>query len=183
MGEILVHDVARPQEAAGLHEEDENQHEVRQERAHAGQGNGQELGEGRGGGHVEAEPGQHIGPTEMSSTTAKVCTRPMISEAMKQPAREPESAEDHHHEHDGAHGDGHGRLGHEIVAADHPGQPGEGGAAREHDGEHAGHVVAESADHLGMGEGGLDDETDAGAGEEEPDGHDIRAEISSMKPR
>ena len=57
-------------------------------------------------------------------------------------------------------------LGGVVVAADHAGEPGERGAAGEHEREHARHVVAERADHVGVGQRGLDDQADAGAGQQ-----------------
>src|SRR5205823_14043989 len=79
-------------------------------------------------------------------------------------------AEHDHHEHDRPHREGHGGLSDQIVAADHSSQTGEGGTTDEDDGEHSRHVVAQRAHHLRVGQRRLDDEADAGAGQQEPDG-------------
>ena len=80
-----------------------------------------------------------------------------------------EPAEHDHDEDDRPHGEGHRRLGDLVVAADHAGEPGQRRAGGENQREDARHVVAERGRHVGMGEGGLDHQADAGAGEAEPD--------------
>ena len=80
--------VAGAHQPARLDQQHEDQHQVGQQRADPGQGDRQHLGERRGRGDGDPQAASRSAK-ETSSTTAKVCTRPMTSEAMKQPASEP----------------------------------------------------------------------------------------------
>ena len=64
-----------------------------------------------------------------------------------------------------------------------PARPASAAAAAEHQHEHARHVVPQGLDHLGVRQGRLNDQADAGARQQQPDRISISTATSIMKPR
>jgi len=158
----VSHQPARPEH------EDQHQHQERQQRADPWQRHVEEFGERRARRHDEAEFSQQIRQRYVEHH-GKGLDQSHQDRSNEAAAQRTQSAEHHDHEHDRAHREGHRRFGDLVVAADHPGEAGQRGAGGEHQREDTRHVMAERGGHVGMGQGGLDHEAYAGAGQAEPD--------------
>ena len=94
----------------------------------------------------------------------------MMIDAMKQPASDPSPPNTTTTNTIGPIASAMPGFGGEVVAADHAGETGQQAAAGKHDGEHQRHVMAERADHAGMGQRRLDDQADARLLQQQPGG-------------
>ena len=119
--------------------------------------------------HRSPSKGGATGPNSSASekfiATAKVCTRPMSSEARKRPGERTEAADDDDDEENGSKRRRHGRLGHQRRAGDDARQSRQRRARAEHQHEQARHVVPQHRDHVRMGQRRLNDEADARPGQ------------------
>jgi len=90
--------------------------------------------------------------------TANVWIRPISSEAANAPDSEPSPPTTTTTNRIGPSKARHVGLGHERRARDHAGDGGERAAEAEYQHEHAGHIMPEHRDHVGMGQRRLDDQ-------------------------
>ncbi len=116
-------------------------------------------------------------------SVSRLWAMPMTNAATTDPPMEPMPPEDHHDERQQDHLDAHLRIHGEDGREQEPGERGQRRRAGEGQREDARHVDAETVEHLGVLDGGADDDAGAGPGEEEPDAEQEQMEKASRKSR